>query len=593
MKKNIKYLIYSIIISFTFFINYNKNGLIFNIRNTNILTILVFGILIYTILKNNYEKIKYNRIFNILGFIFSILMVAGYSFDTIKSAYLLYGKFYLIIISLIKLFGYYIFFKFVLNYIYNYFNLKKNIKINSKFFNFFKNKFNKHPFLFCFIFIFICYLPYIIIFYPTIINFDAANQIKEIMHIENRYMTSVNLIDPNIYITNFNPVIHTFLLGGLFKLGYSIGNVNFGLFLYSLIQITIVISTFSYSIYYLKKQQVKEEYLYILLLIYSLIPVFPLYSITAVKDVIFSSFILLYIIKLYDFIKNKYEFKDYIILFLLIIGIILFRNNGFYAILFSLPFLFFKHDNRKGIIILIISTLIFNFSYNKVILPTFKITGTSVRETLSIPFQQTARLVKYHDDEIEENDKKIIDKVLDYSDLANRYDEDLSDSVKNKFNKDATNEDLIAYFKVWSKYLFKNFGTYLEATINNVYGYFYPNTSKWYVYNTYNTKLKEAGFDYKFNSLNNSRKLIKNISNAYPYIPIIGYIVNIGLTVWIYLFMLCKFIKDNKKEYIPLLIPLLTLVLTCVAGPVNTYYRYILPLTFSIFFIILCPKDEK
>ena len=42
--------------------------------------------------------------------------------------------------------------------------------------------------------------------------------------------------------------------------------------------------------------------------------------------------------------------------------------------------------------------------YSKVILPYFKITNGSIREMLSIPFQQTARYVKNHGDEISEED---------------------------------------------------------------------------------------------------------------------------------------------------------------------------------------------
>ena len=73
--------------------------------------------------------------------------------------------------------------------------------------------------------------------------------------------------------------------------------------------------------------------------------------------------------------------------------------------------------------------------YTKVLLPVFKITSGSIRETLSIPFQQTARYSKYHSDELSKEDIAIIDKVLVYDTLAERYDPELADPVKNKFNK--------------------------------------------------------------------------------------------------------------------------------------------------------------
>ena len=47
-----------------------------------------------------------------------------------------------------------------------------------------------------------------------------------------------------------------------------------------------------------------NNYLLLMLLVYSLVPAFPFYSMSAVKDVIFTSLIILYITKLYEFIKT-------------------------------------------------------------------------------------------------------------------------------------------------------------------------------------------------------------------------------------------------------------------------------------------------
>ena len=73
----------------------------------------------------------------------------------------------------------------------------------------------------------------------------------------------------------------------------------------------------------------------------------------------------------------------------------------------SLPFtLIWLKNKRKGIIVCLIGLLLCYFGYNKVLLPAFKISNTSIREVLSIPFQQTARLAKYHDDAFSDEDKE-------------------------------------------------------------------------------------------------------------------------------------------------------------------------------------------
>ena len=586
MKKNrfILLVLVSLLTTVSFITPVNLSGLVFTQNNNSFLLYLVFIIFMFIYYKKYLFNLKYRRTFIVLAFLFSLFMVIGYSFDVTNSNELIVGSFFLFFLCCLKLIGYFVFFNVTLNVIYNFiisYNFKEFKHKNS-----FVKTFEKHPFLFSLIILFICYVPYMIIYYPAVINYDAANQIKEVMGVHTRYMDSVVLINEDVFITNFNPVLHTLLLGGLFKLGYNLGSVNFGLFLYSIIQVSFVIFTFSYAISFMYKQGVQTKYLLTSLLIFALIPVFPMYAMTTVKDVIFSCFILLLVIYIFKFIKYDVSKKDYLVFFIIIVFMMLFRNNGIYILLLVVPFMIIAlKDKRIGLSIVLVLSILTYIGYNKT-LTYFEITGTSVREALSIPFQQTARLVKYKDKIITSEDRKIIDVILDYDSLAERYDPNLSDDVKNKFNKYATSEDLTQYFMVWFKYLIKEPIIYIDATLNNIYGYFYPNTTQWYIYNKYNTKLEEAGFDYHFNDLDLIREGLSAFGNAFPRIPFLGLIVNIGFTTWLYLFMLCVCILNKNKKYIFTLMPGFVLLLTCVAGPANTYFRYILPLTFTLPVII-------
>ena len=196
---------------------------------------------------------------------------------------------------------------------------------------------------------------------------------------------------------------------------------------------------------------------------------------------------------------------------------------------------------------------------------------------LSLPFQQTARLAKYHPESFSEEDKEIIDKILDYDSLASKYNSQLSDPVKNQYDIYTTKEDLYKYFGVWAKGLTKHPDVYMDSTISNVYGYFYPNTDSWYLYYKYNTKLKEAGFDYHYITPKVVRGPLVAYGVAYPYIPIFGLFVNIGFVGWIYFFLFTALIVKKEYKYIPFVLPAITFILVCVAGPANTYFRYALP----------------
>ena len=112
-------------------------------------------------------------------------------------------------------------------------------------------------------------------------------------HIETKYLDYAVLLDPNVYITNHHPVLHTVLLGGLAKIGNLMGNVNIGIFIYSIIQIVIVVFTLALTIYYMRKLKTPSIIRIITLIIYALVPVFPLYAMSVVKDVIFNCLVII------------------------------------------------------------------------------------------------------------------------------------------------------------------------------------------------------------------------------------------------------------------------------------------------------------
>ena len=80
-------------------------------------------------------------------------------------------------------------------------------------------------------------------------TFIISHQIKEVLGLHTRYLDSIVLLNDKVTLTNFNPLLHTLLLGLPFKWGVEIGNVNLGLFFYIFMQVVIVIATLSYTIY--------------------------------------------------------------------------------------------------------------------------------------------------------------------------------------------------------------------------------------------------------------------------------------------------------------------------------------------------------
>jgi len=560
----------------------------FSYTNTDFLLVLGISIVL-VIFYHKYKDIKTKKAYNILSLIFSLLLTFGFSYSVTGDSSLVTGNFVLLLISVVKLITYYYLLRTIINLLVNKLKEKDLSKTKEpKWLQKFKNYYELHPYKTTIIVILIAWLPYIISFYPAILSPDPSNQIKQYFGMETHYINGVKLIDENVVITNHHPVFHTFILGGFTKIGDSVGNLNLGLFMFTCFQLFVVISALTYSLIYLKKLKIPFFYRFVLLLIYALVPVFPLYALSPVKDTLFAALLIFFIIEMHKLLTNKEnKITEYITLGLLMLFMMLVRNNGIYILLFSiLSLIIVLKEKRLAIILTILCTVFAYEAHNKILLPKMHITPGSIREIFSVPFQQTARYAKYYKEDLSSEDIEIIDKILGYETLADRYKPNISDPVKNEFNKETTTEDLMEYFKVWFKGLIKHPNVYIDATINTVYGYFYPNTSNWYIYHNYDKRLINSGLDYHYNGLKIPREILSSIGLAYPYIPILGAQVNIGLNVWIYMFLLAYLITEQKKKLIPLLMPAFILLLTCVVGPVNTYFRYMVPIVFSLPLII-------
>ena len=206
-----------------------------------------------------------NVITIILSLIYTIFMAVGTSF--IKSNSFKYLKDNLIIMIILSLLLFLILY-FILNKLFDYLDDYKKKKDKTE--NRILNLFDKHPIIFSSIVMFICYLIYMIAFYPIIMSKDPSFQLLQYFHIDNKYSYYSVLLDKNVIITNHHPVIHTLLLGTCVKLGMVLFNSsNIGLFIYSIIQTSILIITLSYTIKFMKEINISTKYRFICLLIYA------------------------------------------------------------------------------------------------------------------------------------------------------------------------------------------------------------------------------------------------------------------------------------------------------------------------------------
>ena len=593
MRKNFKIIINTVLSLMAMFFNvmmlYNKDYNYNNIFTNNVIIITMMGIFLFIFYKK-YNNDKLHWGYHLLSWLLASFMVIGYSFINTNSFDLCFKDIIFFLLSTIKLWGYYLLFKNILIVINKYLNKYriKDIKTKNKFILFFRER----TFLGSLLIILGGWLIYIIAFYPIILSPDPSFQIKQFFNEKTKYVDYVVQLDENVNMTNHHPVVHTLLLGGSIKIGRALGSDNLGLFIYSFIQIMILSSTLAYSIKFMRKNKVPDKILLIILGIYTFVPHFPLYAMSGVKDTIYTSFIILLIIELFDYIKNykdkKLSISKLLYWLLLIILITLFRNNGLYVVILTMLLIILYNKMNIIRIGFVFGMFILTYMlYNNVILPFYHITPGSIREALSVPFQQTARYVKEHPDDIRSDEYENIDKVLRISDLAERYNEDIADPVKNEYNRYTTSEDLKKYFNTWFNQLLRHPDTYINATLNNTYGYFYPDKTNWYVYFKYDKRILENDLvDYSYNGLSGLRKVLSGFGCSFLYLFGIGLISNIGFNTWILLFIIFSLMIKKKKKYVLALLPMILSLLICFVSPVNTYFRYTMPYIFSMPLVI-------
>ena len=307
----------------------------------------------------------------------------------------------------------------------------------------------------------IAWIPYFLNYYPGITSYDTNYQL----------MQGYGLYKYN----NHHPVLHTFLITLIVKVGYAIaGNYNFGIALCSIFQMLFCAITFSFVIYYMGDKGINPKIKMLTFLFFAFVPFVPQFSIAIWKDVPFTMFMVWFLIGIIEMTINEESFfrkRIYSLIYIgIIFGILFFRNNGVYIILFTLPFiLYWKRKYWKRILLIFVLPVVCYYVITGPVFNKLEIAKSSPREMLSIPIQQMARIVKYKSDELEEKDRDLIGQYIKIDDVAQMYNPTISDPIKNEFNEGTYLQDKLNLIKLYTKLAIKFPGETIVAFIGNTY----------------------------------------------------------------------------------------------------------------------------
>ena len=578
-------------------------------------TTLEVGVSCAILLMNNLKKIlvKVNLTWQdkkyvfVLSLLFTFFIIFGESFYLTNSWELVFGSIQTLRVSFIKGIMYFGGFYGILYVIWSFLlSSEKTIKLeNQKYITDSKvhNYKNNHLFLYPFILLSLLYLPHLIAYYPGMFIGDTHALIFQGFGLPEYTSESINLIDDMVRVNQHHSVIHTMLIHSCLLIGKYFGNWSMGYFIYTVIQFFTMITAMSYCLCVLREHQINKK-IYILIFTYFLaMPEIRNYLLLGTKDVMNGAFYLMFIVSLGQmFFLNdidKQKGRDKVIFIVSIVGMLMFRNDSKIIICsaFFLFSIFFKRFRKEFISLIVV--IIFGMMLYAAVLSAFKISPGSIREYFSIPFQQTARYLRdVPESEITQEEKDAISRILDYEYIKENYEPELSDPVKDTFNKNATAKELRAYFKVWGKMFFKHPGIYIQATMNNVYDYFYPggrlaalyaeNPTAEFMHYT-NGTFPKMEFDFQYTQLQ-SCKLYRMLTELYYAFcfncPVFKIVLSPAFYTWSIIMLFAINLRNKKLNILAATIPLMLTILVCVAGPYNGwYFRYLFPIALCLPYI--------
>ena len=420
--------------------------------------------------------------------------------------------------------------------------------------------------------------------YPGEYGYDAGFQIMEIL-------------EKDVQITSHFSLLFSFILAKVVNLGKVLfGSYQVGFGIYCFLQMTFLSYVATKITVFCAKRIPNKIIYFINVLFFSFFPLYTLLSISAAQDSVFAGLFCLIILNVIELIENKDYWKNKlkpISLGILIFLLCLIRNNGFYCILISIPFIFLACKNKKVVVLLIF--IIPLFAYKIYSGPVFNILGVTktdtFREMLSIPSQQFARVYNYNLKVFSKEELKQLKKFYPQIDDFKYYTyrQSIADPTKSVLNNKYVKSNLKDYISLWTSNGVKDPENYVEAFLLNSLGFWYPNKN--YnddrMYHPYIEieMMDAAKWNPRYVQIKRESKFpiyekILNITigkNAWKRIPVISTIFTTGtyFIIFIFLFLL-TILRRNFKYMLPISI-ILGLYATLFLSPV-ALFRYCFPI---------------
>jgi len=414
-----------------------------------------------------------------------------------------------------------------------------------------------------------CYVPMFLITFPGSFAYDVPFQLEQVF--------------TGAYSTH-HPLLHTLLMGGLVKLGHSIGHINLGAAAYTALQMTALAACFACTCASLDRQSGRRTAM-LSTVFFAVYPLHMMMAVNATKDVLFSGLFVLTLALTREALVLGTCRRHFAALVLCGTGMLLLRNNALYAVVVWIVLLALIGGRRTlaacGAMLLAAALC---FGINSAMQRATNAVDGSPSEMLSWPIQQMARARNLRGDRLETWEKQAIDELMPQESWR-LYDPTISDPVKFEFDVQTFLSDPGKYAKAYLSIAKKCPKEYLDALLMHTYSFWYPyaeyGVSGYYLQMGISDQYYEWCDFERISSQSLAPRVLASLSWRFGakgamQIPVVGYLFNMGLIIWIMLYFVVREAYLGRwKSFAAALLPVL-LWGTFLLGPVMAG-RYVYP----------------
>lgn len=440
-----------------------------------------------------------------------------------------------------------------------------------------------------------CWGTYIAVFAPGTLTYDGAR--------------SLNQFCAGAPLENHHPVLMNLLYGLLMHAGRAMGSDDWGVFLIVALQAAALVCALSAVLSESRRRGLPLAVTALAALYFALFPAWGVLAQDALKDTLFCAVFTWFMLRLARVAAPPEDsapigVRDWALLAAAGSLVALTRNNGIYLVAPTLlalaitpcaPFGGGRSPVEAGSsLAAVVATYVALTSF---VYPACGVDMSEEKEMLSVPFQQTARIVGEHGDDVSEAERAAIDAVLPYDQLAELYDPDLSDPVKESYKLHNSKvessfeyanehpEALGDYLRVWLGLALRHPACALTATAANTYAYFYPGevvdvdgTRPVLLVGWQTDGDIAAAYDVSYLMPANAVARASAAVQATLEVPGMRYLYSPGLYVWLLVAIVAYLIHARRWGTLVVCVPPVMLMLTVLAGPLNGHLRYVMPM---------------